>query len=269
MRVEQRDDGMQLSNRITDINGGGDDGWGVFNRARQLKNDGAPIVELTQGEHDIGTHPDILAAMNHSATGGNTGYAIVPGNRTLRETVAARVQQRTGVPTTYENVIITPGGQSALFSTHNAVCDPGDTALFLEPYYATYPGTLRAVGAIPKAIQTRPEDAFQPRGADIAAVADGATSLLINSPNNPTGATISLDDIYKVNQAAKAQGAKLLVDHAYVEFADDAPTAKLTPDANIMIVRTFSKAWGLAGLRVGFLISPDAEFAVAVGGGGS
>jgi len=94
---------------------------------------------------------------------------------------------------------------------------------------------------------------------------DSSTALVVlTTPNNPTGAMISLDDIFKVNEAAKKLGAKLLVDHAYVEFADDAPTAKLTADENIMIVRTFSKAWGLAGLRVGFLIAPDVEFATAI-----
>ena len=94
---------------------------------------------------------------------------------------------------------------------------------------------------------------------------DASTALVVvTTPNNPTGAMVSLDDIFKVNQAAKKHGAKLLVDHAYVEFADEDPSAQLTADENIMIVRTFSKAWGLAGLRVGFLIAPDAEFATAI-----
>ena len=94
---------------------------------------------------------------------------------------------------------------------------------------------------------------------------DSSTALVVlTTPNNPTGAMISLDDIFKVNEAAKRQGAKLLVDHAYVEFADEDPSPRLIADQNIMIVRTFSKAWGLAGLRVGFLIAPDAEFATAI-----
>ncbi len=94
---------------------------------------------------------------------------------------------------------------------------------------------------------------------------DGTTALVVvTTPNNPTGAMVSLDDIFKINEAAKKNGAKLLVDHAYVEFADEDPSAQLTADENIMIVRTFSKAWGLAGLRVGFMIAPDVEFATAI-----
>ena len=66
---------MHLSHRITGITGGGSDGWGVFYKARRMNADGEAVVELTIGEHDIRTDPAILAAMNASATGGNTGYA--------------------------------------------------------------------------------------------------------------------------------------------------------------------------------------------------
>lgn len=94
---------------------------------------------------------------------------------------------------------------------------------------------------------------------------DEKTSLVVlTTPNNPTGATIAIKDVLAVNEVAKSKGARLLVDHAYVEFSDDDPTERLTADANIMIVRTFSKAWGLAGLRVGYLISPNAEFAASI-----
>ena len=100
---------------------------------------------------------------------------------------------------------------------------------------------------------------------DFVARIDSSTALVVlTTPNNPTGAMISLDDIFKVNEAAKKLDVKLLVDHAYVEFADEDPSPRLTADENIMIVRTFSKAWGLAGLRVGFLIAPNVEFATAI-----
>jgi len=83
--------------------------------------------------------------------------------------------------------MITPGGQAALFAAHHAACDEGDRALYIDPYYATYPGTIRGVGAMPVAVEAKSDLAFQPQASDIAAVAPGAASLLINSPNNPTG----------------------------------------------------------------------------------
>lgn len=94
---------------------------------------------------------------------------------------------------------------------------------------------------------------------------DESTALVIvTSPNNPTGGWIGLDDIQRVNEAAKSVGAKLLVDNAYIEFADEDLTQQLASDENILIIRTFSKAWGLAGLRVGYLIAPTAEFATEI-----
>ena len=182
---------MGLSQRITTLTGGGSDGWDVFVKARRMIADGIQVTELTIGEHDIRTAAPILQDMHRSALNGHTGYAMVPGTDALRDLVAQRTTDRTGVPTTRDNVLITPGGQSALFAAHAAACDPGDVALYLEPYYATYPGTIRGVSALPRAIQTRAEDAFQPRATDIDAAADGARSLLINSPNNPTGTVYS------------------------------------------------------------------------------
>lgn len=94
---------------------------------------------------------------------------------------------------------------------------------------------------------------------------DNETALVVVvSPNNPTGGLIASDQILKIATAAKSAGAKLLVDNAYIEFADDDPTPELIANDNLMIVRTFSKAWGLAGLRVGYLIAPTAEFATTI-----
>ena len=104
---------MQLSNRLSTIIPNGSDGWEVFYRARQMKLAGEPVIELTQGEHDIRTDPIILDAMHSAATGGNTGYSAVQGTLALREKIAKQVTNRTGVPTTPENVIVTPGDKPA------------------------------------------------------------------------------------------------------------------------------------------------------------
>ena len=100
---------------------------------------------------------------------------------------------------------------------------------------------------------------------ELIGLVDAQTALVVlTSPNNPTGGYIETDIILKINAAAKSAGAKLLVDNAYIEFADQDPTADLVADDNIMIVRTFSKAWGLAGLRVGYLIAPTVEYATSI-----
>ena len=112
---------MKLAQHITQITGGGSDGWDVFYKARRMIADGVTVTELTIGEHDIRTSPAILDAMHRAALGGHTGYAMVPGTDALRKTVAARIAHQTGVPTTTDNILITPGGQAALYAAHSAV----------------------------------------------------------------------------------------------------------------------------------------------------
>ncbi len=252
---------MQLSKRITGLTGGGSDGWDVFYRARAMTAAGEPVTELTIGEHDIRTDPAILSAMDASAVSGHTGYAMVPGTTKLRETIAQRVTTRTGVPTTRDNVLVTPGGQAALFAAHHAVCDDGDRALYLDPYYATYPGTIRGVGAVPVPVQTRPEDAFQPRFSDLDAAASGARSLLVNSPNNPTGVVYDLKTIETIAQVCHAHDLWLISDEVYDtqvwEGRHISPRTLPGMADRTIVVGSMSKSHAMTGSRCGWLIAPE------------
>jgi len=252
---------MNLSQRLTTLTGGGSDGWDVFIKARKMIAAGTPVTELTIGEHDIRTAAPILKDMHDSAMDGHTGYAMVPGTDALRDMVAARTEARTGVPTTRDNVLITPGGQSALFAAHAAVCDPGDVALYLDPYYATYPGTLRGVSAIPRAVQTRAEDAFQPRAGDIAAACDGATSLLINSPNNPTGTVYSRDTLTGIATVCQNHDLWLISDEVYDtqvwEGTHLSPRALPGMVERTLVVGSMSKSHAMTGSRCGWLVAPE------------
>ncbi|MFK7752451.1 MAG: pyridoxal phosphate-dependent aminotransferase [Sedimentitalea sp.] len=252
---------MQLSKRITGLTGGGSDGWDVFNRARDMIAAGVDVTELTIGEHDIRTHPDILAAMNAAAVGGHTGYASIPGTPDLRDAVAERITAQSGVVTTRDNVMITPGGQAALFAAHHAVCDEGDVALFIDPYYATYPGTLRGVGAVPRAIKADAHNAFQPRGGDIAAQAAGAVSLLINSPNNPTGVIYPRATLDGIAQACIDHDLWLISDEVYDSqiWSGTHVSPRALPDmaARTLVVGSMSKSHAMTGSRCGWVVGPE------------
>ncbi|WP_109311827.1 pyridoxal phosphate-dependent aminotransferase [Ruegeria sp. AU67] len=252
---------MKLSQRITHLTGGGSDGWDVFYRARRMISEGHVITELTIGEHDIRTHPTILDAMDLSARQGNTGYAVVPGSDLLRDTVAARIQARTGQKTSRNNVLITPGGQSALFAAHVAVCDPSDVGLYLDPYYATYPGTIRGAGATARAIQTTAEDAFQPRAQQIDAAADGAVSLLINSPNNPTGVVYSRETLNGIADVCRDRDLWLISDEVYDtqvwEGEHISPRTLPGMAERTLVVGSMSKSHAMTGSRCGWVVGPE------------
>ncbi|WP_342075884.1 pyridoxal phosphate-dependent aminotransferase [Yoonia sp. SS1-5] len=251
---------MELSSRITNITGGGSDGWDVFYRARRMIAAGTQVTELTIGEHEITTSPAILQAMDASARGGHTGYAMVPGTDALRQAVAARIAARTGVPTDMDNILITPGGQAGLFAAHIATCNQGDTALYCDPYYTTYPGTLRAVGAIPRAIITSPDTGFQPQYDAIAAVAGDAVSLLINTPNNPTGAVYGAQTLDGIARACQDHDLWLISDEVYDTQVWDG--AHISPRGlagmvdRTLVVGSMSKSHAMTGSRVGWVCGP-------------
>ncbi len=256
---------MKLSHRITHLTGGGSDGWELFIKSRRMIAEGVDVTELTIGEHDTRTDPRILDAMNASARGGHTGYAMVPGTDALRDAVAARVAERTGVPTTRANVLITPGGQAGLFASHAATCDAGDTALYLDPYYATYPGTIRGVGAMARAVQTRAEDAFQPRKDDLEKAAPGARSLLINTPNNPTGIVYSRATLDGIAEVCRENDLWLISDEVYDtqvwEGTHLSPRALPDMAERTLVVGSMSKSFAMTGSRCGWIVGPEQAIA--------
>ena len=249
-----------LSKRITTLNGDGSDGWDVFYRARDMVAAGEPVIELTIGEHDIRTDPAILAAMSESAAGGHTGYAFVPGVTALRDAIAARVQARTGVPTERDNVLVTPGGQAGLFAAHMAVCQPGDTAAYVDPYYATYPGVVRSASAIPRPVATRSADGFRPQKTILQAACRGAASLLINTPNNPTGAVYPLETLQGIADVCIEQDIWLISDEVYDtqvwEGTHVSPRALPGMAERTLVIGSMSKSHAMTGSRIGWIIGP-------------
>lgn len=251
---------MRVSHRIANLTDGGSDGWEVFNHARKLVANGAEITELTIGEHDVGTDPVILEAMHAAAMGGHTGYASVPGIRTLRQTLAERYTARTGVPTDIDNVVITPGGQSALFAAHAGCCDTGDTGLHIDPYYATYPATIRGVGAKPRAVITRSRDGFQPQKDVLNAAAEGARSILINTPNNPTGVVYAPETIRNICDVARDHDLWIISDEVYdtqVWAGEHLSPRMISGMADqTLVIGSMSKSHAMTGSRVGWIIGP-------------
>ncbi len=251
---------MQVSQRLTNITGGGSGGWDLFNRAREMKQSGIAVTELTIGEHDTPTDRSILEAMHRAALDGHTGYTAIGGMVELRQRIAQRVESRTGVPTTPANVLIVPGGQAGLFAALMATCEPGDTALFIDPYYATYPGTIRAAGAVPKPVKARSRAGFQPDAADIDAAGDAA-ALLINSPNNPTGAVYSRQTLVDIAEVCTRRGMWLISDEVYDTqvWTGDHLSPRALPQMvdRTLVVGSMSKSHAMTGSRIGWIVGPQ------------
>jgi arginine:pyruvate transaminase len=257
---------MKFSDRISALAGGGA-AWDVFFKAQALAAAGQEVTMLTIGEPDIRTAPAILEAMQAAARAGNTGYAAIPGIPALREIVARRVRARTGVATGPENVMITPGGQPALFASHSAVLDPGEAGLYIDPFYATYPGTIRAVGGVPVAVPTRADAGFLPEPETIraAARAHDARSLLVNSPNNPTGAVYPETTLAAIAGVVQDEDLWLISDEVYDtqvwQGAHLSPRALPGMAERTLVIGSLSKSHAMTGSRVGWVVGPEAAIA--------
>jgi len=162
-----------------------------------------------------------------------------------------RLARRLGVDA--DRVVVTAGGDDALDRICRAVLEPGRRAVLPVPGFEMTTRYARLAGA--EVVPVPWPGAAFPRQAVCDAI-DADTGLVaLTSPNNPTGAVASAEDLDALARACRRVGALLLVDLAYTEFAE----LDLCPQAlaldNTVVVRTVSKAWGLAGLRVGYAVS--------------
>jgi len=250
---------VKASNRVSSVVKDGSDGWEVYYRARDMRAAGQKITMLTIGDHDRTTPDPILDAMNRSARGGNTGYAAVPGSNSLRSAIAARVQARTGVATGPENILVTPGGQAALFASFMATLDPGNRALFIDPYYATFPGTIRAASGVPVPVKARPSHGFQPQCRDLEAAGE-ARALLINTPNNPTGVVYSSETVQGIADFVSGRGMWLISDEVYDTQVWDgthiSPRTLPGMTERTLVIGSLSKSFVMTGTRLGWVVGP-------------
>ena len=266
---------MRLSARIEGVTQGGSDGWDVHYRARALQAQGRDVVLLTVGDHDIKADGSIIDAMTASAKGGNLGYAPTIGFPALRAVLAERLAAATGAPAQADNVLVTAGGQAALFFSMMSVLDPGDACLLVDPFYATFPLTVRAASARVVSIPAPAETGFVPQAdaIDAAAAASGAKALLINSPNNPTGAVYDRAALEAIAAVCRARDLWLISDELYDTQVFDgehvSPRGLPGMAERTIVIGSMSKSHAMTGFRIGWLLGPKAlvaragEFAIA------
>lgn len=249
------------SSRISGITPSGKDGWEVHFAAWQRLEAGEDIIMLSVGDHDFHTPAETVEAGIAALRAGHHHYTQLPGIPALREAMARISTRCTGVETSPEQVIATPGGQASLYAAVQGVLDPGDHAIVVAPYYATYPGTFRAAGADFTVVETRATDGFQPDAKAIeAAVRPNTRAMLINTPNNPTGAVYSRKSLEGIADICRRHDLWLLSDEVYWTLGDSehlSPRALPGMDERTLVINSMSKSHGMTGWRLGWLTGPQ------------
>ncbi|MFE0015351.1 pyridoxal phosphate-dependent aminotransferase [Mesorhizobium sp. NPDC059054] len=249
------------SSRISGITPSGKDGWEVHFAAWQRLEAGEDIIMLSVGDHDFHTPEETVEAGVAALRAGHHHYTQLPGIPALREAMARISTRCTGVETSPEQIIATPGGQASLYAAVQGVLDPGDHAIVVAPYYATYPGTFRAAGADFTVVETRATDGFQPDPKAIeAAVRPNTRAMLINTPNNPTGAVYSRKSLEGIADICRRHDLWLLSDEVYWTLGDSehlSPRALPGMEERTLVINSMSKSHGMTGWRLGWLTGPQ------------
>ncbi len=253
---------MKYSPLVKRIGGKSVDGWAVHYEALLRKDAGEDIIVLSVGQESGETTPTIIVdAAVQSLRQGRHHYTPVNGEPQLLQALAERHTARTGQPTEPENCTVFAGAQNALFAVAQCLLEGGDEVILLEPFYTTYPATFTASGATAVAVVTRPEQGFRPEMAAIRrAITANTRAIVINSPNNPTGAIYPRSFLRELLELCLHNRIWLISDEVYADLA--APGAHTSAcslaDAETVCVTvgSLSKSHRMTGWRVGWVIAP-------------
>jgi aspartate aminotransferase len=233
----------------------------VLAHARLLEAEGRSIVHLEIGEPDFATPDNIIDAAVRAMRNGATHYTPASGIREVREKTAAYVTRHTGVPTQFENVVLTPGSKNLLLFALLAMVEEGDEVIVPDPGYAIYRSLTEFIGAKAVSLPLRQENDFRIDVAELRGLITPRTRMLVvNSPQNPTGGILTRNDCEQIASVAIEHDLVVLSDEIYNRLSYDAPHVSLYGIEG-MAERTIymdglSKAWAMCGWRLGFGAMP-------------
>lgn len=244
------------------VSGKGSDAWEVHRIAQERARAGDDILILSIGE-DVGARtPDhIVDACVDSVREGRHHYSDMIGERKLREAIVAHHHALTEQELAVPNCVVFAGAQNALFAASACLLEAGDEVIVVEPYYSTYPATFMAGGAKMISLPARAENGFLPSVSEIEAKLSSKTkALVINSPNNPSGATIGDDLVQDIVTLARKHDLWLISDEVYSDFVFEgqhvSPAAHMSVEEKCVVVSSLSKSHRMSGWRVGWAIGP-------------
>lgn len=243
------------------IAGEGSTAWDLHYRAMERVEKGEDIIILSIGDPDFDTPPIIVESAVDSLRAGHTHYSDYRGDVELREIIAARHTKATGQSVSADQVVVQAGAQCALFSVAQCLLDPGDEIIVPEPMYVTYEGFLGATGAKTVNVPLSPEDHFHLQAETVAAaITDKTRAIIVNSPHNPSGASVSRKVWEDVAQLCIDHDLWLICDEVYESLIFEGehfnPCALPGMAERTVTINSLSKSHAMTGWRVGWLVGP-------------
>jgi aspartate aminotransferase len=240
----------------------------VMAAARAREQAGERVLHLERGEPDFDTPAIITEALAAAARGGETHYPDPRGSLSLRHALVEKLARENGIRCEPDDVVVTAGGTHALFIAFQALLSPGDELLVLSPHWMAVPKLVAlAHGArhrtVPAYLDLHEGRLAPAAFADRlrAALRPETRGLYVNTPNNPTGAVLTREQLQAVAAVAIERDLWVVSDEAYEHLLFDGAThvslASLPGMAERTVsVYTFSKSYAMTGWRVGYMVSP-------------
>ena len=228
-----------------------------------LRAKGDPVIHLGGGEPKTKAPIDALVAAAALLNSGEVRYAPADGIPALKQAIIRYTDEFYHRKVTPENVIASGGAKQALMVALQAILDPKDEVVFPVPYWVSYPEMVKLCGAVPVPVKAE-DGSFYPRIEDIEQVIGSYTkAVIINSPNNPSGAMYSKEFIAAIVELCEKRGLYLIMDDIYhrllfdgrkpincYEFAKD-----LSENSKIIVINGVSKQYAMTGFRIGWAVA--------------
>jgi aspartate aminotransferase len=231
-------------------------------KAKALAASGVDVVDFSIGEPDFGTPPFVGEAGVRAIETGRTRYTDVAGEPELRDAIAQKYRREQGARASRENVIVTAGAKQAVFNVCQALFEDGDEVALFSPYWVSFPEMVRLTGARPVFVPTSLASGWHPSAAALERHATAnVRGVILNSPNNPTGAVVDPDELSRILDWCVARDAWLVYDETYDRFLYDgrphASAAARLPDCDRLVVTgAASKTYAMTGWRLGWALGP-------------
>ena len=231
----------------------------VSTAANKLTAAGEDVVSFGAGEPDFPTPNFIQKAAVEAMDKGYTGYTSASGLPELKEAAVAKFASDYSVEYSTEEVIVGNGGKQVLFNGLSAILEAGDEVLIPKPYWVSYPELVKLAGGTPIFINTKAENNFKLKAAELKKnITDKTKAIIINSPSNPDGHFYSQPEIKELLEVLIERNIFIISDEIYDKLLYDDQEFKsmieLFPELKerLLVVNGMSKTYSMTGWRVGF-----------------
>jgi aspartate aminotransferase len=236
----------------------------LTSKVEELKRQGIDVIAFNLGEPDFNTPENINEAAKRAIDEGFTKYTPVAGILELREAICKKLKEDNNVEYKPSQISVATGAKQSLINAIMTICDLGDEVIIPTPCWVSYIEMVKLSEATPVLVPTDEKNGFQP---DIEAIKKAITSrtkaILLNTPNNPTGALYKEEVLRQLGELAVKHNFYIISDEIYEKLVYDGEKhvsiASLSPEIKekTIIINGFSKAYAMTGWRLGYAAGPQ------------